>query len=270
MLGKGKQEPLKPIAIAAREGVLDKEKFEEMCALAVAYAEYEATQGTPQRDYPKSLKLALEILYHQNSDTVFSHSESPIETIFLNTLALCFIRNSLPLVMVSDIPDILSYTSELKKLIPQIHILADWYKEQGYEGDEVVTYLAGEVKKGLMSKEKRAFLTRSLVTYEWLDLERAYHLAIQAGFPHIKVNGKGIRADLYLWIPGREDFNLIVECDGFKYHNSQEAFSRDRKRDRALQDKHFQVRRYPGNEIWNDPVGTANDLFKYLFQHSLT
>lgn len=260
---------MEPVVIATREGVQDQDKFKEMCAIAVAYAEAEAMQTMPQRSYPQSLRLTLEILYHQNSNTVFSHSESPIETIFLNTLALCFIRNSLPLVMVPSVPDILSYTKEIDKLIPQIHALAKWYKEQGHEGGDVVTYLAGEVRKKAMTKQERACLMRCLTTYEWLMLDGAYHLAVQANLPSIKVNGKGIRVDLFFWIPGKDNFKLVVECDGFKYHSNQDAFVRDRKRDRALQDEHFQVRRYPGSEIWNDPAGAANDLFKYLFQCDL-
>ncbi len=234
--------------------------------MAIAYSELEFLQTHSHHAASQHLNLVLETLYQQNADTVFSHSESPIETIFLNALALCFLRNSLPLVMVPDVGDVPIYIKEVDEVIPQIHALAEWHKEQGREGSDIIEYLAGEVKSGAITKQERAYLMRGFSSYEWLNLESVYHLAVQAGLPNIKVDGKGIRSDLFFWIPGHDNIRLVVECDGFRYHNSQEAFVRDRKRDRALQNEHFQVRRYPGSDIWNDPIGAANDLFKYLFQ----
>ncbi len=236
--------------------------------MTLAFAEFEILQETPQLDYPEFLRLTLETLYHQNAEAVFSASESPIETIFVNTLALCFLRNSLPLVIVPRVQDILGYIKELDELIPKIHLLAKWYKEQGYEGNELMEHLALEAENGKISSEAHDHLRRAFTSYEWLNVEGSYHLAMQAGLNSVKVDRKGIRADIFLWRPGKAGFKLAVECDGFQWHRDKISFVRDRKRDRALQDEHILVRRYPGPEIYQDPIAAANDLFKYLFQHT--
>ncbi len=92
----------------------------------------------------------------------------------------------------------------------------------------------------------------------------SYHLTLQAGFPDYKTNGKSTRVDILIWCPGNENIKLIVECDGFKYHNSKEIFERDRKRDRLLKSKGYQVIRFSGAEIYRDPVGVSEELFDFI------
>lgn len=250
-----------------RERVLDKKTFRELCDFAIAQAEYEAFQISPDTNYSKSIKLGLEILSYQNANTVFSSAQSPIETIFLNTLALCFIRNSMPLHMVADVPDVMLYVTELRKEIAQFRRLSSWYKEHCGDYDDILTYLQNEVRSGKMSQEHRRELVQWFLTYEWLNMGQKYHLIVQAGFPHIRVDGKSIRTDLFLWIPDKEEVRLVVECDGFQWHGNRDAFTADRKRDRALQDKSFQFMRFSGSEIYKDPAAVANELFKYLAKH---
>ena len=57
----------------------------------------------------------------------------------------------------------------------------------------------------------------------------SYHITLQAGFPKFRIDNKSTRVDLLIWKPNDEKFKLIVECDGFNYHNTKEAFIRDRK-----------------------------------------
>jgi very-short-patch-repair endonuclease len=59
--------------------------------------------------------------------------------------------------------------------------------------------------------------------------------------------------------------NIIVECDGFSYHSSKETFISDRQRDRALKALGFDVWRFSGSEIINDPVYTPYELAEYLW-----
>jgi very-short-patch-repair endonuclease len=58
--------------------------------------------------------------------------------------------------------------------------------------------------------------------------------------------------------------NIIVECDGFAYRSDKEQFKSDRQRDRALKALGFDVWRFAGSEIYNDPVNTAYEFAKYL------
>lgn len=261
---------MEDIAAITREFVQDKEKFRELSDIAIALAEYEAIQTFPNDNRAKAMKLGLEILSYQNSDAVFSCAQSPIETTFLNTLALCFIKNSMFLHMVTDVPNAMQYTSELRKQLSQFRLLANWYKEHCGNSDEILEHLKAEVRAGTMSQDHRRFLVRWFLTYEWLDLGREFHLVLQAGFPHIKIDGSSIRTDLFFFIPDKDKVNLIVKCDGWQWHGNRDSFVRDKKRDRALQDLNFHVRRYSGSEIHNDPVGAANDLFKHLIKHRQT
>ena len=53
----------------------------------------------------------------------------------------------------------------------------------------------------------------------------------------------------FLWRPQR----LIVELDGFEYHSSREAFEADRRRDRDLQLRGYDVLRFADSELDESP-----------------
>ncbi len=57
---------------------------------------------------------------------------------------------------------------------------------------------------------------------------------------------------------GRADFawprlRLILEIDGFTYHSSQESLQNDHDRQRALEDAHWRVLRFTGNDVLERP-----------------
>jgi REase_MTES_1575 len=81
----------------------------------------------------------------------------------------------------------------------------------------------------------------------------------------IQIEGRTLRPDLFVWIPSRPSFKVVVECDGFAYHSDKAAFSRDRGRDRILQQQGYQVFRFSGQEIFGDPIGTSHKFINYLF-----
>ena len=62
-----------------------------------------------------------------------------------------------------------------------------------------------------------------------------------------------------------ESIKIIVECDGFEYHNSPVAFVHDRKRDRALKNKGYEVLRFAGAEIHGGPVAASVDVAEFLW-----
>ncbi len=69
---------------------------------------------------------------------------------------------------------------------------------------------------------------------------------------------------MMLWVPTRPDFKLIVECDGYAYHSDKETFSKDRIRDRVLQQQGYQVFRFSGHEIMQNAMVKANEFVEYL------
>lgn len=57
---------------------------------------------------------------------------------------------------------------------------------------------------------------------------------------------------------------LIVECDGHDFHErTKEQAARDRKRDRDLSLKGYDVFRFTGSEIWRDPIKCAGDVIQW-------
>lgn len=85
-----------------------------------------------------------------------------------------------------------------------------------------------------------------------------WHLSLQ---PKLEIDGLGnIRPDAIAWSKDAFCAGVVIECDGYEFHSSKESFISDRKRDRALQDYGFQVRRYSGSEIVADPLGVGIEL----------
>jgi len=82
------------------------------------------------------------------------------------------------------------------------------------------------------------------------------------------------RADFLLTLQRIEDLDsgpritqsqLVVECDGFDYHDrTREQAIGDRMRDRALQESGFRIFRYAGPEIWADVFGCARQALGFL------
>lgn len=58
--------------------------------------------------------------------------------------------------------------------------------------------------------------------------------------------------------------SLIVECDGHDFHErTKKQAARDRMRDRWAQEKNYQIYRFTGSEIWNDPMTCAQQIFEW-------
>lgn len=251
-------------AIGLLEHLEDKQKFRELASYFIDSAVEELTQEENPTHSPEFIRAGLEMLSLENTQFVFDHSQSPIETIFLNSLDLCFIKNGLPLIMMPDIQDVLKYISMFKAELSSLADFADWYEQRDSNYTNIDTFFTQKVNRGAMPLQERNHLEKILLLYRRLNFQQAYHLVIQAGFPEIKVSGKSIRTDLLFWIPSDEGFKLVVECDGFQYHSDRNTFINDRKRDRILLSQHIQVMRFSGNEINTDPAGTATELFDYL------
>ena len=218
-------------------------------------------------DFNKFYKLSLKAIVEENAEHVFEKSGSPIETIFLNSLILGFIKcDSLGLVVhpvksdaEREISEFLEYFQKFKKFI-------SWYENKFSSCTGVEAYLDGELDKGKMDPDERQLINRLMVRYHYLPLHDSYHMTLQPPFPHLSIDGKSIRPDMLFWIPSKPNIKVIVECDGFDYHSDKDKFASDRKRDRALQSKGYQVLRYAGTEIYHNPAGITSDLAHFLWR----
>jgi very-short-patch-repair endonuclease len=57
---------------------------------------------------------------------------------------------------------------------------------------------------------------------------------------------------------------IAVECDGFEYHETPEAATRDKARDRFIQAAGIPVLRFTGSEIWAQPYTCAREVANAL------
>lgn len=72
---------------------------------------------------------------------------------------------------------------------------------------------------------------------------------------------KDIRVD-FVW----PDCRLVVECDGWAYHNTHAAFCQDRLRDRVLQRMGWTVLHFSGSDITLDADGCATEIAQHLYR----
>jgi very-short-patch-repair endonuclease len=75
----------------------------------------------------------------------------------------------------------------------------------------------------------------------------------------IELNGRQFEADC-VWRKQR----LIVELDGRAWHDTRQAFERDRERDRLLQAAGWRVVRITWRQLRDDPQAVARDLRRLL------
>lgn len=57
---------------------------------------------------------------------------------------------------------------------------------------------------------------------------------------------------------------VAVECDGFEFHETPEAATRDKARDRQIQTTGLPVLRFTGKEIWAQPYTCAREILQAL------
>jgi REase_MTES_1575 len=206
-------------------------------------------------------------LTESNLNYVFDHSESPIETLFLNALVIGFTLSDSAGLVTQQVPDDAEANiKEFHEVFPLFQSYLKQCEERGMDMKDMLDDLESENNAGNMVDGEFAFMRRMVQRYVPAPFSDAFHMTLQPRFPNVKVDGKSVRPDILFWIPTRPDIKIIVECDGFDYHSDKRKFASDRKRDRQLQQRGYQVHRFSGTEIYNDPVGSALDLAKLLWE----
>ena len=248
-----------------RELLLDREQFTRLASFFVEKAAEEAERAEPNSSFARYLKTGLEIVIHETIPHVFERAESPIETIFINSLVLDFIKaDPLNLVVTSTYSDAPGMIKEFREYNRTFKDFIKWYEDRRGHTNNIEVYLDEQMQAGRMDPTERHYLSKHLTYYHYLSLSNRFHLTLQAGMPDIKVYGKGIRADMLIWVPNEDRLGIVVECDGFEHHSDKDAFVADRRRDRALRAAGYEVLRYSGSEIHKDPIAASSDLFDYL------
>lgn len=71
-------------------------------------------------------------------------------------------------------------------------------------------------------------------------------------------------ADFLVWMGAEK---IVVECDGDEFHaRTQGQASRDRSRDRYMQDHGFKVYRFTGRELFTNAVTCAEQVLQVVEQ----
>jgi very-short-patch-repair endonuclease len=204
-------------------------------------------------------------LIEENFRTIHEYAESPIEIIFLCSLCMNFVMYHPMSVMFTPPINVEEYSRSFNE--DRNAALKSWQTFQDVTGSHSIPDFIEDFKQMPgVDDEVVARIMRYLVLYKVFDLYEGYHFTLQPQIDNVRVKGKKIRPDLYIWLPSDPTFKIVVECDGFAYHSNKTAFSNDRTRDRTLQQKGFQVFRFSGHEIYRNPVGKSAELFLYLMR----
>lgn len=88
----------------------------------------------------------------------------------------------------------------------------------------------------------------------------------------IKANGKKYIVDFYF----EEDeyvnkFNtdkkIIIECDGYEFHQkTKEQVQKDNEREYNLKMAGYEILRFSGTQIYNNPFKCAEDTYNYIIK----
>jgi len=244
----------------------DRQRFAELARFFIEKSSnVQATEAGDPR-FGRYLKIGMDLLLQENLTFVFDQTESPIERVFINSLLLSFIKNDpLNLIIQHSVRNAPKQMEAFRERRRQFKEFSAWYKAKHGNLTGADDFLDREFARGKMEVGEHHYLRRHLVFYEYLGLEDRFHLIVQPGIPEVEIEGRGVRPDMLIWIPSNESVRIIVECDGFQHHSDKIVFIRDRKRDRALKVKGYEVLRYSGAEIYTDPVAASMDLADYLW-----
>ena len=77
---------------------------------------------------------------------------------------------------------------------------------------------------------------------------------------HTQAKHSGFRIDLALYNPESSQYILGIECDGARYHSSQNAKDRDINRQRILESKGWEIFRIWSTDWFDDPMSEIQRL----------
>ncbi len=245
------------------------ESEEKFRPLAAFFAERGADELAPagkghKGKLPDLIKPAFQLVLERCHSAIRALAESPIEQVFLRSVMLSFLRNSQCLIFMPSFRNTLVELDAWQETLNKLKEFTRWYKLNHGSDTVADEYLAAQVSSGRMPPEELDYTKELLLLYHYLPFRGAWHVGLQAKFPGLLTPRGTPRVDMLFWLPAPRSIRLVVECDGFTGHRFRSTFERDRRRDRALKAKGFEVFRFTGMEINSNPVIAATELFSFL------
>ena len=220
--------------------------------------------------------------YINYTKTTHLYAESPIEKIFLGALLMGFLVSQPDcLMLISPTRDVDSLIEREKRLIElyeqiesaylQEKRCCEWNPEEPWEEPEEESDYLKNIDDHIFNLHKEGDI--STEDYQELSVNgfrftaksvTPYYITPQVYIPNIGIDKKLIRCDLFIWNPFDEKLRCIIEFDGYEWHSTNEKFTEDKIRDRDLRYQSYEVLRYSGKEINQDPMSCVKDLFKHI------
>lgn len=123
------------------------------------------------------------------------------------------------------------------------------------------SYVAAKValERACESPAEYAMLVLLLETAaDVVSIAAVYQVSIE---PQKKLLDGKYRADWYIETGNRR---MVLEVDGFAYHSDQDAFRRDRQRDRDLHIDGLTTTRFTAKEVFDRPDQVRADLWRVI------
>jgi len=247
----------------ARDILLDREAFLSLAKELVDYADRQAWQGC-DAEVRRLFRHWSGLHLKSSIEKVFRHAQSPIEKIFLNSLLIMgFWRSPFFLIFTprfASITETLAYVRQRGAEIAEARTRFE--AATGLDGPRV--FLDAIEEADDIPRDVKEAVGIDVVLMDGMRLRDRFHVSVQSGLQELAVANRGVRPDIFVWVPSRPEFRLVVECDGYAFHSDRATFSRDRRRDRVLKGHGYDVLRFAGTEIFHDPPGVALELIEYL------
>lgn len=222
------------------------------------YDEYMVHEETSD-DFKKFQKHGQNFVTDTNIDHVFQNAGSEIEKAFLNSFILmCCKSNPLGLYITPPMEITKNKISMYRGIYSHLEKSEIFFTEIKERYNELNDGNFHVTEKDV---DELTF-HKMLIDF---GIYESVIFTLQPQMPELKVDGKKIRPDVFAWMPRKDNFNLIIECDGYEYHSDKKTFTSDRKRDRAIKAYGMEVIRYSGSEIFNNPVGVSIELYEFIF-----
>jgi very-short-patch-repair endonuclease len=223
-----------------------------------------SAKAPPDADLRRVYKNSLLATARESARHIAETARSSLERTFIRSLLLAYLwSDGLGLVSHPIQNDASAEIASFRASLARFAEIRVRFLKQNPRPD-LSAFLDHQAATGEITWEERRSFAPLVGKYRFGRLDKRVHMTMQARFPNIRVHDHSVVADVYLWVPKRPDINIIVECDGFPYHSSEERFTRDRQRDRVFQANGYEVLRFSGSEIRRDPVQVANELVAHL------
>jgi hypothetical protein len=199
-----------------------------------------------------------------------TYSESPIEKLFLYSLLITSFKYQFLGIVV--LPPQINPIEYIKNSTEHYRELIEYYNsfKTKANGDLRIfekllqDNIKSENNNNITEKQKQQ-INVDVVMYLGFDFYNKIHIMLQPTFKNI-LDGKNIRGDMLIWIPPYKNIKILIECDGYAFHSSKEAFTSDRKRDRVLKNNGIEVLRFSGSEIKTDFIKTSYEVMNSLMK----